>query len=140
MTDQGVARTNPFDETRPYLLSLFMTLVGYSVLVALPAINSAWVDQLAFTEVQVNRVASADLLGLFLGSVVAALLISRLNRQHLIYLGIALAITANWLCIDWTDYDAMLWLRCLAGFGAGIYTGVAVAGLGRAPNRGRRST
>ena len=130
MTDQGVARTNPFDETRPYLLSLFMTLVGYSVLVALPAINSAWVDQLAFTEVQVNRVASADLLGLFLGSVVAALVISRLNRQHLIYLGIALAMTANWLCIDWTDYEAMLWLRCLAGFGAGIYTGVAVAGLG----------
>ena len=43
-----------------------MTLVGYSVLVALPAINGAWVDQLGFTEVEVNRVASADLLlGLF---------------------------------------------------------------------------
>ena len=56
--------TNPFDARGPFLLSLFMTLVGYSVLVALPAINSAWVDQLGFTEVQVNRVASADLLGL----------------------------------------------------------------------------
>jgi hypothetical protein len=47
------------------MLSLFMTLVGYSVLVALPAINGAWVDQLGFSEVEVNRVASADLLGLF---------------------------------------------------------------------------
>ena len=54
---------NPFDARGPFLLSLFMTLVGYSVLVALPAINGAWVDQLGFSEVEVNRVASADLLG-----------------------------------------------------------------------------
>ena len=64
-----------------------MTLVGYSVLVALPAINSAWVDQLGFTEVQVNRVASADLLGLFLGAVATSVLIKRVSRQALTYPG-----------------------------------------------------
>ena len=83
MSDISATAHNPFDEARPYLLSLYMTLVGYSVLVALPAINSAWVDQLGFTDVEVNRVASADLLGLFLGSVAAAFLISKINRQHL---------------------------------------------------------
>ncbi len=130
MSDISATAHNPFDEARPYLLSLYMTLVGYSVLVALPAINSAWVDQLGFTDVEVNRVASADLLGLFLGSVAAAFLISKINRQHLIYAGIVLAIVANWLCINWTSYEQMLWLRCLAGLGSGVYTGVAVAGLG----------
>ena len=59
----AASSSNPFDARGPFLLSLFMTLVGYSVLVALPAINSAWVDQLGFSEVEVNRVASADLLG-----------------------------------------------------------------------------
>ena len=122
MSDISATAHNPFDEARPYLLSLYMTLVGYSVLVALPAINSAWVDQLRFTDVEVNRVASADLLGLFLGSVAAAFLISKINRQHLIYAGIVLAIVANWLCINWTGYEQMLWLRCLAGFGSGVYT------------------
>ena len=130
MSDISATAHNPFDETRPYLLSLYMTLVGYSVLVALPAINSAWVDQLGFTDVEVNRVASADLLGLFLGSVAAAFFISKFNRQHLIYAGIVIAIVANWLCINFTSYEQMLWLRCLAGFGSGVYTGVAVAGLG----------
>ena len=130
MSDISATAHNPFDEARPYLLSLYMTLVGYSVLVALPAINSAWVDQLGFTDVEVNRVASADLLGLFLGSVAAAFFISKVNRQHLIYAGIVLAILANGLCINWTSYEQMLWLRCLAGFGSGVYTGVAVAGLG----------
>ncbi|MAC37478.1 MAG: MFS transporter [Halieaceae bacterium] len=122
--------TNPFDARGPFLLSLFMTLVGYSVLVALPAINSAWVDQLGFTEVQVNRVASADLLGLFIGAVITSLLIRRSNRQHLIYLGIGLAILANGLCTQFIDYPMTLSLRFLAGLGSGFYTAVAVASLG----------
>ena len=91
MTDFAAAtssQANPFDARGPFLLSLFMTLVGYSVLVALPAINSAWVDQLGFTDVQVNRVASADLLGLFIGAVLTSGLIRRWSRQGLTYLGL----------------------------------------------------
>lgn len=122
--------TNPFDQRGPFLLSLFMTLVGYSVLVALPAINGAWVDQLGFTEVQVNRVASADLLGLFIGAVMTSVLIKRWDRQRLTYLGITLAIAANGLCTQYVDYQMTLILRFVAGLGAGFYTAVAVAGLG----------
>lgn len=121
---------NPFDRRGPFLLSLFMTLVGYSVLVALPAINSAWVDQLGFTDVEVNRVASADLLGLFLGAVATSVLIRSWSRQTLTYLGIVLAISANALCTQYVDYETTLALRLLAGFGSGFYTAVAVAGLG----------
>ena len=129
-TESSIASQNPFDNRGSFVLSLYMTLVGYSVLVALPAINSAWVDQLGFSDVEVNRVASSDLLGLFLGSVAVSFLIRFVNRQHLIYSGIAIAIAANWLCIYFTDYSAMLVLRALAGFGAGLYTAVAVAGMG----------
>ena len=121
---------NPFDRRGPFLLSLFMTLVGYSFLVALPAINSAWVDQLGFTDVEVNRVASADLLGLFLGAVATSVLIRTWSRQTLTYLGIVLAISANALCTQYVDYETTLALRLLAGFGSGFYTAVAVAGLG----------
>jgi len=107
-----------------------MTLVGYSVLVALPAINGAWVDQLGFSEVEVNRVASADLLGLFIGAVLTSALIKRWSRQRLTYLGIALAIIANTLCTQYVDYETTLALRFIAGLGSGFYTAVAVAGLG----------
>ena len=133
MTDPAVstsASVNPFDARSPFLLSLFMTLVGYSVLVALPAINGAWVDQLGFTDVEVNRVASADLLGLFIGAVLTSLLIRTWDRQTLTYLGIALAIIANGLCTRYTDYETTLMLRLVAGLGSGFYTAVAVAGLG----------
>ena len=133
MTDTAVTtppHANPFDARGPFLLSLFMTLVGYSVLVALPAINGAWVDQMGFSEVEVNRVASADLLGLFIGAVATSALIKRWNRQRLTYLGIALAIIANALCTQYVDYETTLTLRFIAGLGSGFYTAVAVAGLG----------
>ncbi len=129
-TTPYAASDNPFDANGPFLLSLFMTLVGYSVLVALPAINGAWVEQLGFSEVQVNRVASADLLGLFIGAVMTSVLIKRWDRQRLTYLGIALAILANALCTQFVDYDTTLILRFVAGLGAGFYTAIAVAGLG----------
>ena len=90
---------NLFDARGPFLLSLYMTLVGYGVLVALPALNGAWVDLLGFTEVQVNRIASADLLGLFLGSVAVSFLIRSMDRKLLTYAGIAIAIGANVMCI-----------------------------------------
>ena len=90
------------------------------MLVALPAINSAWVDQLGFSEIQVNRVASADLLGLFIGAVLTSLLIRTWSRQTLTYLGIALAIAANGLCTQYADYQTTLVLRLAAGLGAGL--------------------
>ena len=128
-TADSYSSSNPFDQRGPFLLSLFMTLAGYSVLVALPAINSAWVDQLGFTEVEVNRVASADLLGLFLGASATAALIRKHSRQTLAYLGIALAIVANALCTQYVDYETTL-TQTARGAGSGLYTAIAIAGLG----------
>jgi hypothetical protein len=56
-----------FDGWRSISLALYMTLVGYAVLVGVPVISTAWVELLGFTEEQVGRVAGADLGGLSLG-------------------------------------------------------------------------
>ena len=126
--------TNPFDDTRSLLVSLYMTLVGYGVLVGIPVISSAWVTLLGFSEVEVGRVAGADLGGLSAGAVFTAVIIARMNRRLLIVLGISIAVLANALCILFVDYDQVLWLRLLAGFGSGIYTATAVAALGARSN------
>ena len=107
-----------------------MTLVGYGVLVGIPVISTAWVNNLGFTEVEVGRVAGADLGGLSLGAMLTALLIARMDRRLLVLLSAAIAIGANALCMVMVEYEQVLWLRLLAGFGSGIYTAVAVATLG----------
>jgi predicted MFS family arabinose efflux permease len=119
-----------FDGWRSMSVALYMTLVGYGVLVAIPVISTAWVTLLGFSEVEVGRVAGADLGGLSLGAVLASLLVARVNRRLLVLAAAAVAIAANALCTVYTAYEQVLWLRLAAGIGSGVYTAVAVATLG----------
>jgi len=128
---------NRFDHWKPLSVALYMTLVGYGVLVGIPVISTAWVELLGFTEEQVGRVAGADLGGLSVGAVATALLIRNTNRQLLLLVGGAIAIAANGLCTVYVDYEATLWLRFMAGVGSGIYTAVAVATLGASSHPAR---
>lgn len=131
LTGPNLTRTRTaFDGWRSISISLYMTLVGYAVLVGVPVISTAWVELLGFTEEQVGRVAGADLGGLSLGAVLASLLVSRMNRRLLILISVAIAIACNGLCMVFVDYEPVLWLRLGAGVGSGIYTAVAVATLG----------
>ncbi len=119
-----------FDRWPSITVALYMTLVGYGVLVGVPVIGTAWVGFLGFTEQQVGRVAGADLGGLSAGAVFTALFIARANRRLLAVLGLGIAVAANGLCMVSRGYDVVLWLRLTAGIGCGMYTAVAVATLG----------
>jgi predicted MFS family arabinose efflux permease len=127
---QSLGLKNPFDSWKSIVISLYMTLIGYGILVGIPVISTAWVTLLGFTEVEVGRVAGADLGGLSLGAVVTAMLIGKVNRRLLVLIGLLLAVMANGLCVSVVDYDQVLWLRLLSGIGSGIYTAVAVSSLG----------
>jgi len=126
-----------FDDWRSIALALYMVLVGYGVLVGIPVISTAWVNLLGFTEVQVGRVAGADLGGLSIGAVLAAVVIARVDRRWLVVFAAGLAIAANALCTMTVSYEHVLWLRLVAGIGSGIYTAVAVATLGATANPAR---
>jgi predicted MFS family arabinose efflux permease len=123
------ARTE-FDGWRSVSIALYMSLLGYAVLVGIPVISTAWVELLGFSEEQVGRVAGADLGGLSLGAVLASLVVGRMDRRWLTVVGALLAMAGNGLCMLYQGYESVLWLRALAGLGAGIYTAVAVATLG----------
>lgn len=119
-----------FDKWQTLSLAIYMALVGYAVMVGMPVISTQWVNNLGFSEVQVGRVASADLFGLAIGAVIAYFVVARYDRRHLTFAAAAIAITANLLCIYFQDYDTTLILRLIAGTGAGVYTGIAVATIG----------
>ena len=98
-TTELIHHRNAFDDWRSLGISLYMTLVGYGVLVGIPVISTAWTTQLGFSEVEVGRVAGADLGGLSLGAVVAAFFISRMNRRVMVLASALVAIAANYLQI-----------------------------------------
>jgi predicted MFS family arabinose efflux permease len=119
-----------FDGWRSLTIGIYMALVGYAVMVGLPVISTQWVDNLGFTEVQVGRVASADLFGLAIGAVIAYFVVARYDRRMLTVVAASAAIAANLLCIYFQTYEMTLILRLAAGTGAGVYTGIAVATIG----------
>ena len=84
-----------FDGWRSICVSLYMTLVGYGVLVGIPVISTAWVNLLGFSEVEVGRVAGADLGGLSLGAIFTAVVIAKINRRYLVFGAVVLAVAAN---------------------------------------------
>ena len=118
------------DDWKSLIIALYMVLVGYGVLVGIPVISTAWVTKLGFTEIEVGRVAGMDLGGLAAGSVFTAWIIQKVNRRILVFFGIIIAVLANALCIRYVDYETVLYLRFMSGFGSGIYTSVAVAVFG----------
>ena len=121
---------NPFDDWKSLCLSLYMTLAGYAVLVGVPVISTAWVTLLEFSEVQVGRVAGADLGGLSVGALLTSSLIVRFSRRYIILIGICIAVFSNFACISITAYEYVVWLRFLAGLGSGFITATAVSCLG----------
>jgi len=119
-----------FDGWRSITISLYMALVGYSVMVSVPVLSTALVDMAGFSAEQVGRVWGADLGGLSLGAVMSAFLVARMNRRLLVLVGIVLSLGANGMCMVLDGYEQVLWLRVAAGIGSGIFTAVAVVSLG----------
>lgn len=119
-----------FDDWRSLSIGIYMALVGYAVMVGMPVISTAWVVKQGFTEVEVGRLAGADLGGLAIGAVISAFFVARVDRRWLAGIAASIAIAANLLCVVYQGYDITLLLRLTAGIGAGIYTGIAVATIG----------
>ena len=136
MTNTDVIKgfVNPFDDWRSIGVAIFVALVGYTVMVSVPVLSTALVQKVGFTEEQVGRIWGADLGGLSLGAVITAMLVARMNRRYLVFIGVGLSLVGNALCLFFTDYDVVLALRVLAGTGSGIFTAVAVVTLGGTTN------
>jgi len=126
-----------FDGWRSISISLYMALVGYSVMVSVPVLSTAMVEMAGFTPEQVGRVWGADLGGLSIGAILVALLVAKVNRRLLVSVGIILSLAANALCMVFVEYEQVLWLRVAAGMGSGIFTAIAVVSLGGTTNPAR---
>ena len=119
-----------FDDWRSLTIGIYMALVGYAVMVGIPVISTSWVNNLGFTDIEVGRIAGADLGGLAIGAVISAIFVAKVDRRYMAVGAAVFTVAANALCIVYQSYEATLWLRLAAGIGAGVYTGIAVATIG----------
>ena len=105
-----------------------------------PAMVQGMVDYLHFSESLAGYVASAEIFGLMVGSVLFTFFAKRMNWRLAFAVGMIVAAVANVATIGAISFNLpqyVLPLRGIAGFGAGLTTTIAWAalGLGKNPER-----
>ena len=55
---QSLGLKNPFDSWKSIVISLYMTLIGYGVLVGIPVISTAWVTSVSYTHLTLPTICS----------------------------------------------------------------------------------
>ena len=130
----SVGTVNDFDRWQSIAAGIFLALAGYTVMVSVPVLTTALVNQVGFTAEQAGRIWGADMLGFSIGALLSAFLVVRMNRRYLVFIGAAVAIGANALCMMFSDYEAVYALRVIAGIGSGLITAVGAVTLGGTTN------
>ncbi len=118
-----------FDQPKTIAAAVIISIVGNAVFIGMPMLVGSMAETLGFNEQQLGWLASADLMGIFIASILTSLLVNRVNRQTLTYIGISIAIIANYSSTIFHSFDNLVMIRIISGFGGGICYSVGVATL-----------
>ena len=135
----GGNRNAPIDiNSRMSLFAAFyMGIVGPEVFIIQPGVVQGFVEYLAFTEQQAGYIASAEMWGIALTTIVMTFLSSRFNWRHVISFSLILVTLSNLASLTTTEFYSFGAWRFLAGVGCGglVSLSFAVIGLTDNPDR-----
>ena len=128
---------NEFDNPTAIFAAIILGFAGTGVAMGLPLLVGSMADSLGFNEQQLGWLASSDMGGLFIGSVLTSFFVVKLNRRHLAGLGLILVILGNYLSTQNADLLPLMMSRLGAGIGAGICYSTCTASLAGSHNAAR---
>jgi MFS family permease len=104
------------------LLSAFAAAygIGWLSLLGLPFLIGAAMASLKLNEAQAGLLVTVEFVGIMLASLIAAPFMGRANRRLLASIGAIIALAANALSIFVLSYEWLIYVRPIAGLGAGI--------------------
>lgn len=118
---------NPLDKTTAIAAAIVICFVGNAVFMGMPILVGSIADTLGFNEQQAGWIASGDLGGMFIASIVASRLVTRVNRRYIAVAGMLIAISANLTSIFFHQLETLLSIRIISGFGSGLCYATGVA-------------
>ena len=125
-------------ESNRFLTAVIVTgLLGIASFLVLPSLVLGFVTDLGFSELQVGRISTFQLIGLGLGSVASVLLLKYLDWRNLSRFGLALLLVSDFACTLTGEFTPLLILRFISGFAGGVCVSFAAYGLGLTANTDR---
>jgi predicted MFS family arabinose efflux permease len=128
---------NEFDKPLAIFAAIILGFAGTGVAMGLPLLVGSMAGSLGFSDQQLGWLASSDMGGLFVGSVLTAFIVTRINRRLLAAAGLFLVILGNYFSIQSPDLIPLMLSRLCAGIGAGICYATCTASLAGSNNTAR---
>ena len=128
---------SPFDKPAAIFAAVILGFAGTGVAMGMPLLVGAMADSLGFGEQELGWLASSDMTGLLIGSMLTSLVVARANRRTLAAVGLILVILANYFSTQSTDLVPLMMSRLGAGIGAGICYSTCTASLAGSHNSAR---
>lgn len=135
--DTSRHNVNVFDTPAAIFAAVILGFAGTGVAMGMPLLVGSMAESLGFSDQQLGWLASSDMGGLLVGSVLTALLVTRINRRLLAGAGLFLVILGNYLSTQSPDLLPLMLSRLCAGIGAGICYSTCTASLAGSHNSAR---
>ena len=129
--------SNEFDNPSAIIAAVILGFAGTGVAMGLPLLVGSMADSLGFSEKELGWLASSDMGGLLIGSVLTSLLVAKTNRRTLAASGLLLVILANYFSTQSPELIPLMLSRLCAGIGAGICYSTCTASLAGSYNAAR---
>ncbi len=113
------------------LTAIALTVVGMDTFIIQPGLVDGFVQSAGLTEKQAGYVASAEMAGIALTSILMAWLAVRVRWRLLVRCALPLNAIANALCLAALDAGSLAAVRFLAGLASGVLISVGYAVIGR---------
>ena len=125
------SRTASTDLLSPAWAAVLTAVTAETIPAVLPVLVGVMSDDLAFGNVGAGYVASANMAGIGIGSVICAGLARHWSWRALITVGALLLLSSNAFSVVLTGFYPILSARFAAGCGEGAIAGICFAAMGR---------
>lgn len=117
--------------------AIYLGIIGPAVFIVQPGFVQGLVEYYGFSEQQAGYVASAEMWGIAITTLVLTVMASRVNWRHLLTCAVLLAAAGNFLSMATTDAVSFAVLRCIAGIGSGVLISLSFTTIGLSANPDR---
>jgi predicted MFS family arabinose efflux permease len=110
---------------------MLVGVLGMGAFLVLPSIAVGLVADLGFTDQDIGRIATWQLIGLACGSALSILMLRHLHWRHAANVSLLVLLAGDIPSIWFQQYEALVVARFVAGVGGGLCVSLAAYGLGQ---------
>ena len=116
---------------------MLLVVIGMAVFIVQPGFVQGLVEYAGFDDRQAGYIASTEMFGIALATIIMTVLASHINWHRICYGALVIVFTGNLISVTITDFGAFSTVRFVIGIGSGalISLGYAIVGLTDNPDR-----